>query len=88
MKTLPLKSLSWNFPTASADLFPMTHILLQFLLQRVGKKTFESDVCTNQTGLKTTFEQDKLLKFLFVEITAVELILPLFTPDSICCAIA
>lgn len=62
MKTLPLKSLSWNFPTASADLFPMTHILLQFLLQRVGKKTFESDVCTNQTGLKTTFEQDKLLK--------------------------
>lgn len=79
MKTLSLKTLSRNFPSCPADLFPMPHILVQFLLWRVREKTLESDVSTNHTGLKTTFEQINFNSFwFFVEMTAVQLILSPF----------
>lgn len=41
MKNLPLKSLSWNFPTSPADLFPMTHTVAQFLCKSKEKNIWK-----------------------------------------------
>lgn len=59
MKTLDFKSLSWNFLTIAA----VSHTSLPYPPYSTlspptkrKKKVFESDVCTNHTGVKTTLE--------------------------------